>query len=132
MHINEMYEMIEHGLRGGMTQYSFKKVEANNKYMNENYDKSKPSSYIRYLDANNLYGLAMCKKLPYGDFKLYYGRMDEKRVMKYSGDDDDDIGYILEVDLDYPKELHDLHKDYPLVPEIMRINENMLSYMYQH
>ena len=104
--------MIEHGLRGGMTQCSFKKVEANNKYMNEDYDKSKPSSYISYLDANNLYGLAMCKKLPYGDFKWYYGRMDEKRVMKHS--DDDDIGYILEVDLDYPKELHDLHKDYPL------------------
>ena len=55
--------MIEHGLRGGMIQCSFKKVKANNKYMNEGYDKSKPSSYISYLDANNLYGLAMCKKL---------------------------------------------------------------------
>ena len=71
------------------------------------------------------YGLAMCKKLPYDDFKWYYGRMDEKRVMKYS--DDDDIGYILEVDLDCPKELHDLHKDYPLATEIMSISENMLS-----
>ena len=118
--------MIEHGLRGGMTQCSFKKVDTHNKYMNEDYDKSKPSSYISYLDANNLYGLAMCKKLPYDDFKWYYGRMDEKRVMKYS-DDDDDIGYILEVDLDYPKELHDFHKDYPLAPEIMCINGSMLS-----
>ena len=119
-----MYEMIEHGLRGGVTQCSFKKVEANNKYITETYDKSKPSSYINYLDANNLYGLAMCKKLPYGDFKWYYGRMDEKKILKYC--DNDDIGYILEVDLDYLKELHDLHKDYPLVPEIMSINENML------
>ena len=116
--------MIEQGLRGGVTQCSFKKVEANNKYINEDYDKSKPSSYINYLDANNLYGLAMCKKLPYGDFKWYYGRMDEKRILKYC--DDDDIGYILEVDLDYLKELHDLHRDYPLAPEIMSINENML------
>ena len=62
--------MIEHGLRGGMTQCSFKEVEADNKYMKEDYDKSKRPSYISYLDANNLYGLAMCKKLPYGDFRL--------------------------------------------------------------
>ena len=90
-----------------------------------NHDKSKPSSYISYLDANSLYRLAMCKKLPYDDFKWYYGRMDEKRVMKYS--DDDDIGYILEVDLGFPKDFHDLHKEYPLAPEIMSISENMLS-----
>ena len=129
IHIKELYEMIEHGLRGGITQCSFKKVEANNKYMNEDYDKNKLSSYINYLDANNLYRLAMCQKLPCDDFKWYFGRMDEKRVMKYSDDDDDDddIGYILEVDLDYPNELHDLHKDYPLAPKIMCINESMLS-----
>ena len=125
IHIKEMYEMIENGLRGGMTQCSFKKVEANNKYLNEGYDKSKPSSYISYLDATNLYGLAMCKKPPYAVLKLHYGRMDEKRVIKYS--DDDDTGYMLEVDFDYPKELHDLHKDYPLAPEIMSISENMRS-----
>ena len=110
---------------GGMTQCSFKKVEATKKCMNKYYDKSKPSSYISYLDANNLYGLAMCKKLPYGDFEWCYGRMDEKRAMTYS--DGDDVGYILEVALDYPKELHALHKDYPLAPEIKSINENMLS-----
>ena len=80
------------------------------------------------LITKNLYGLAKCKKLPCDDFEWHYGRMDEKRVMKYSDDDDDDdIGYILEVDLDYPKELHNLHEDYPLAPEIMSINENMLS-----
>ena len=69
----------------------------------------------------------MCKKLPYDDFKWYYGRMDEKRVMKYSHDDDIGYIYIYEIDLDYPKEFHDLHKDYPLAPEIMCINKNMLS-----
>lgn len=120
-----MYEMIEKGLRGGMTQCTYKRVEANNKYMNEAYDPSKPASYISYLDANNLYGLAMSKKLPYDNFKWHYGGFSAKKVLNYQ--DDDDTGYILEVDLEYPKELHDLHKDYPMAPEIMNINEDMLS-----
>ena len=125
IHIKEMCEMIENGLRGGMTQCSYKKVEANNKYMNEDFDKSKPSSYISYLDANNLYGLAMCKKLPYDNFKWHYNKIDEQKILNYT--DYDEIGYIMEVDLEYPKEIHDLHKDYPLAPEIMNIDENMLS-----
>ena len=54
IHNKDMYEMIEKGLRGGMTQCAHKKVEANNKYMNEQYDMSKPSSYISYLDAHKL------------------------------------------------------------------------------
>ena len=125
IHNKDMYEMIEKGLRGGMTQCAHKKVEANNKYMNEQYDLSKPSSYISYLDANNLYGLAMSKKLPFENFNWYFSRMDEKKVLSYS--DDDDKGYILEVDLEYPEELHDLHRDYPIAPEIMSVSENMLS-----
>ena len=55
-----MYEMIENGLRGGMCQVSHKHVKANNKYM-KSYNKDIVSSYIRYLDANNLYGIAMSK-----------------------------------------------------------------------
>ena len=125
IHQKEMYEMIEKGLRGGMTQCTYKKVEANNKYMNEQYDKSKTSSYINYLDANNLYGLAMCKKLPYKNFEWHYTKIIENKILNYT--DNDDIGYILEVDLEYPEEIHDLHKDYPMAPEIMSINENMLS-----
>ena len=72
IYIKEMYEMIEEGLRGGMTQCSYKRIEANNKYMNEQYDETKPSSYTSYLDANNLYGLAMCKKLLFKNFKWHY------------------------------------------------------------
>ena len=125
IHNRDMYEMIENGLRGGMTQCIYKKVEANNKYMKEQYDETKPSSYISYLDANNLYGLAMCKKLPYDNFQWHYTQITEKKVMKYT--DEDEVGYILEVDLEYPEDIHDLHKDYPMAPEIITINESMLS-----
>ena len=65
----EMYGMIEAGLRGGMAQTTCKEVEANNKYMGSDYDSSKESSYINYLDANNLYGLSMIQKLPYRNLK---------------------------------------------------------------
>ena len=119
----EMYEMIEAGLRGGMTQTTCKKVEANNKYMGSDYDSGKESSYINYLDANNLYGLSMIQKLPYRSLK-WDDKITEDDIINY---DNGRTGYILEVDLEYPKELHDLHNDYPLAPEVMNVKSNMLS-----
>ena len=119
----EMYEMIEAGLRGGMTQTTCKKVEANNKYMGSDYDKNKASSYINYLDANNLYGLSMIQKLPYRSLK-WADKITEDDIMNY---DNGRTGFILEVDLEYPKELHELHNDYPLAPEVMNVKANMLS-----
>ena len=119
----EMYEMIEAGLRGGMTQTTCKKVEANNKYMGSDYDKNKASSYINYLDANNLYGLSMIQKLPYRNLK-WDDKITEEDIITY---DNGRTGYILEFDLEYPKELHDLHNDYPLAPEVMNVKANMLS-----
>ena len=119
----EMYEMIEAGLRGGMTQTTCKKVEANNKYMGSDYDKKKGSSYINYLDANNLYGLSMIQKLPYRNLK-WDDKITEEDIINF---DNGRTGYILEVDLEYPKELHDLHNDYPLAPEVMNVKANMLS-----
>ena len=65
LHGEEVYKMVEQGLRGGMCQVSIRKATANNKYMGDAYDETKPSPYINYLDANSLYGLAMRKKLPY-------------------------------------------------------------------
>ena len=119
----EMYEMMEAGLRGGMTQTTCKKVEANNKYMGSDYDKNTASSYINYLDANNLYGLSMIQKLPYRSLQ-WDDKITEDDVINY---DNGRTGFILEVDLEYPTELHDLHNDYPLAPEVMNVKSNMLS-----
>ena len=90
----DMYEMIEAGLRGGMTQTTCKKVEANNKYMGSDSDRNKASSYINYLDANNLYGLSMIQKLPYRNLK-WDDKITEEYIIKY---DNGRTGYILEVD----------------------------------
>ena len=82
------------------------------------------------MDTNNLYGLAMYKKFPYNDFKWHYGKINKKKIMKYC--DNNNIKYILEIDLDYSKKLHNLHKNYPLIPEIMNINKNMFSKIQKH
>ena len=63
-----MLMMFERGIRGGISHISKRYVTANNKYMKD-FDESKPSSFIQYLDANNLYGWAMSQKLPTHGFK---------------------------------------------------------------
>ena len=81
-----------------------------NKYM-KNCDESKESSYIHYLDANNLYGWAMSQKLPVDEFKWIEdtSKINEEFIKNY--DKNNDKGYILEVDVKYPKRLHKLHSD---------------------
>ena len=96
-------------------------AKANNKYM-ENYDKNEESSYIQYLDANNLYGWAMSQKLPVNGFKwVENNEINEEFIKHY--DENNDKGYILEVDVKYPKKLNDLHSDLPFLPERMKINK---------
>ena len=121
----DMFQFIEKGLRGGTSYIANRFSEANNKYM-ENFDENKPSKYIMYLDANNLYGWAMSQYLPTGNFKwLTKEQIKKTNLANYSEEHDE--GLILEVDLDYPQELHDLHNDYPLAPEKLKVNKNMLS-----
>jgi len=115
----EMYLMLEKGIRGGQSVVFKKHAKANNKYL-DGFDESEPSKYITYLDANNLYAVPMSVKLPMKDFK-WIDTIDMDTIMNY---DDGDIGYILEVDLEYPKELHDLHNDYPLAPERLKIGKS--------
>ena len=104
----DMLLMVEEGIRGGVSMVSKRFSKANNKYMGDKFKPSEPSKYIQYLDANNLYGTAMSMKLPTHGFKW---------MNKYELNIWEKIPCILEVDLEYPKELHDLHSDYPLAPE---------------
>ena len=90
------------------------------------YDEKAPSKYIMYLDANNLYGWAMSQYLPTGNFKWISDKEISKiDLRKYKADGKN--GLILEVDLEYPQELHDMHNDYPVCPEKVKVSRNMLS-----
>ena len=122
----EMYKLIESGMRGGICMISKRFSQANNKYMGSDYDSSKPSKYILYLDANNLYGWAMKQSLPEKEF-TWCTQEEIDRQCWMDSDDDSPFGYILECDLDYPPELHDLHNEYPLAPERVDIQVDMLS-----
>ena len=114
---------LEKGLRGGIWNIVKRQSKASNKYM-KNYDPTKPSIYIQYLDINNLYGCGMSDYLPYGGFKWLRNtdKFDENSISEKRP-----IGYILEVDLKYSDELHVLHNDYPLAPEKLAIPYDMLS-----
>ena len=121
----DMFQFIEKGLRGGISYIANRYGKANNKYM-KSYDEKAPSKYIMYLDANNLYGWAMSQYLPTGGFKwMKQEHIDKLDLSKYK--EDSKKGLILEVDLEYPKELHNLHNDYPLEPEKVKVTEDMLS-----
>ena len=120
----DMYLFIEKGLRGGISYIAKRYGEANNKYM-KSFDTEKPSKFITYLAMNNLYGSAMSGYLPYGGFKKWLKNVDGFGVNSIS--EKSKIGYIVEVDLEYPDELYVLHNDYPLAPEKLAISYDMLS-----
>ena len=121
-----MLLMFEKGIRSGIWQATYRYAKANNKYM-KNYDKNKESSYLEYLDANNLYGYAMRKKLPVRNFKwldeIEISKFNDELIKKY--DEDSDIGYIFEVDVEYSKYICMLHKDLPFLPEKMKLNKSI-------
>ena len=116
----DMLMMFERGIRGGITHISKRYSKANNRYMCD-YDPKKTSKFIQYLDANNLYGWAMSQNLPTHKFKWVKNITIEKVYKILSRVDQPKIGYIFEVDLEYPENLWELHNDYPLVPETVKV-----------
>ena len=110
----DMLLMVEKGTRGGVSMISNRYGKANNRYMGDSFVASELSKYIAYLDANNLYGWAMSKPLPTHGFK--WMKVSELETWELHS-------CILDVDLEYPKSLHDLHSDYPLAPEYIEANK---------
>ena len=129
----DMLLMFERGIRGGITQAVHRYTSANNEYMGDLYDPNKGSSYIQYLDTNNLYGWAMSQPLPTSKFKwvdigskgsfgsgatvwpVKPSQISTLTTTKIKG-------YLLEVDVRYPTELYDSHNDLPFMCERMEIN----------
>ena len=117
----DMLLMVEEGLRGGICHSIQRYAKANNKYM-KGYNNNEESSYIQNLDANNLYGWAMSKKLPTNRFKwIDNNEINEHFIKNYN--ENDTKGYISEVDVEYPKRLHELHSNLPFLSERMEVNK---------
>ena len=115
-----LYYILEKGVRGGITTAT------------KRYAKETENSSIIYLDANNLYGWAMSQPLPYGGFKLLNDLPfdDDDLTLNISSfikNKSEGVGYIFEVDVSYPVELHDDHSDLPFLPESFKPKEEMLS-----
>ena len=108
----DMLLMIGSGIRGGIATISHRHAKTNNEYMGTEFDPAEETKFISYLDANNLYGWAMSKQLPTSGFKW----MTDNEL-----DDWKHLSCFLEVDLEYHEDLRDLHNDYPLAPERIRI-----------
>ena len=111
---------VEKGIRGGICHAIYRYGKANIKYM-KNYNKDKQESFLQYLDDNNLYGWAMSQKLPVSGFKWEKNTSKLNKEFINNFDEDSNKGYILQVDVKYPKNLHGFHEDLPFLPERMKI-----------
>ena len=110
----DKYMFFEQGMRGGVS------------YINKRYSETSKNKHILYLDMNNLYGCAMRQYLPISNFKWVKNiHKIEQKLMNIKNNSS--TGYVLRVDLEYPKKLHDIHNDYPLAPEKINIPKEWLS-----
>ena len=121
----EAYLMIENSIRGGISTISNRYARANNRLAGD-FDSSKPTTFITYLDANNLYGSAQSEPLPVSDFRfLTPDEISQLDIMTVA--EDSPTGYIVDCDLEYPAHLHDSHSDYPLAPQHFTVSPELLS-----
>ena len=115
IHDIDVHLFLEKGVRGGVS------------YISKRYSKRDENTDVMYWDMNNLYGTVMSSDyLPYEGFRF----LSEEEIKRFNLDcisENDKIGYILEVDLVYPKDLHDIHNDHPLCPEKIEVNFDMLK-----
>ena len=118
----DMLLIVERGIRGGICHAILSYAKANNKYMKD-YNKDEEESFLQYNDANNLYGFTMPEPLPVDGFEWMkdLSKIDEEFIKSY--DENSDKGYILEVNVEYTKNLHDLNSDLPFLPERMKIDK---------
>ena len=128
----DMYMMIEQGLRGGISMVSRRYAKANNPGMGEGkWNTDKLKTYLLYLDANNLYGWAMMQYLPTGGFHWVRDEYSLNKLKNQVNNglikDDADERYILRVKLRYPENLHASHTYYPLAVERMKVKKEWLS-----
>ena len=124
----DMSMFFDKGLIGGISFIANQLARANHPGLGHHFDILKGISYIFMVDCNNQYGCAMSQYLPTGRFKW----MDEKSLAEWvefikAQEDEQEHGYFLEVDLEYPKELHDTHDTFPCAPEKVSIEKDMLS-----
>ena len=118
------YLFIEKGMRGGVSTEMKRYCKANNPYL-QDYNPKEETTYIQHLDTNNLYGWAMSQYLPVGNFSWMRTMPTEEQIKSWRPDRK--RGFIFEVDLEYPPELHDEHNSYPLAPESTQVPEEWMS-----
>ena len=115
--------MFKRGIKGGITQSVHRWAAANNPYIGSDYNPNEPTKYLQYLDANNLYGWAVSQPLPMGGFHwVEFDESEDPHKIVRDLANRKCRGYLLKVDVYYPKQLHDYHNDLPFMCSKMKIN----------